>query len=86
MVAFGIFRFLLLLHRATETVLTCYFLAGTFGSTLLAVIGGIYVDFMKPIKADAVTLLFTGVIVVGAVANQPGCSHLSQYALLALVT
>lgn len=70
MVAFCIFQIPVAVAQNLETIFICRFLAGTFGSAPLAIIGGMYVDFMEPIDRGVATSVFAGAVFVGPVAGE----------------
>lgn len=78
MIVFCIFQIPLAVAQNLETIFVCRFLAGTFGSAPLAIIGGMYVDFMEPISRGVATSVFAGAVFAGPVAGPVVGSFITQ--------
>lgn len=65
MAIFCIFQIPVAVATNLETIFICRFLAGTFGAAPLAIIGGMYVDFMKPIDRGIASATYAGAVFAG---------------------
>lgn len=62
---FCIFQFPLALAKDTQTALVARFLAGLFGSAPLAIVAGMYVDFLGPVGRGISTAVFSAAAFCG---------------------
>jgi len=69
MVCFCIFQIPVAVATNLETIFICRFLAGCFGSAPLAILGGMFVDFMEPVERGVATAVFAGAVFAGPVAG-----------------
>ncbi|KAI5275329.1 MFS general substrate transporter [Aureobasidium subglaciale] len=69
MIIFCIFQVPVAVAQNLQTIFICRFLGGVAGSAPLAIIGGMYVDFMEPINRGVATSVFAGAVFAGPVAG-----------------
>ncbi|RDW72927.1 hypothetical protein BP6252_06834 [Coleophoma cylindrospora] len=69
MVVFCIFQIPVAVAPNLETIFICRFFAGLFGSAPLAIIGGMYVDFMETVERGIASAVFAGATFAGPVAG-----------------
>ncbi|ERF72093.1 hypothetical protein EPUS_09447 [Endocarpon pusillum Z07020] len=61
-----------------ETIFICRFLAGVAGSSPLAIVAGIYVDFMEPVERGMATAVYAGAAFAGPAAGPIIGSFITQ--------
>jgi DHA1 family multidrug resistance protein-like MFS transporter len=69
MMAFSIFQVPVAVAQNLQTVFICRFLGGVFGSAPVAILGGVYVDFMDPIALGIAAAVFAGAAFAGPAAG-----------------
>ncbi|KAG9642641.1 MFS general substrate transporter, partial [Aureobasidium melanogenum] len=69
MIIFCIFQVPVAVAQNLQTIFICRFLGGVAGAAPLAILGGMFVDFMKPINRGVATSVFAGAVFAGPVAG-----------------
>jgi DHA1 family multidrug resistance protein-like MFS transporter len=69
MVIFCIFQIPVAVAQNLQTIFVCRFFGGVAGSAPLAIVGGMFVDFMEPINRGVATSVFAGATFAGPVAG-----------------
>ncbi|KAH0352987.1 MFS general substrate transporter, partial [Aureobasidium melanogenum] len=69
MIIFCIFQVPVAVAQNLQTIFICRFLGGVAGAAPLAIVGGMFVDFMEPINRGVATSVFAGAVFAGPVAG-----------------
>ena len=69
MLLFCIFQIPVAVAQNLETIFICRFLAGLFGSAPLAIVSGMFVDFLEPIERGIATSVYAATLFCGPAAG-----------------
>ncbi|KIW95082.1 uncharacterized protein Z519_03665 [Cladophialophora bantiana CBS 173.52] len=81
MATFAIFQIPVAVAHDLQTLFVCRFFGGVFGSAPVAILGGMYVDFMEPISLGVAAAVFAGAAFLGPAAGPIMGSFITQSSL-----
>ncbi|KIW31841.1 uncharacterized protein PV07_03434 [Cladophialophora immunda] len=81
MAVFALFQIPVAVARDLQTLFICRFFGGVFGSAPVAILGGMYVDFMAPIDLGVAAAVFAGAAFLGPAAGPILGSFITQSSL-----